>query len=69
MTEFYAYGGGSPVYPPEDNTDDDNSQDPNFIPVPLPPHLSVMVAPTTTNADIISGPPASQGLFFYNSIF
>ena len=71
MGQFYSHGrgtgGGSPLYPPDDQEDDSNTDfwswddgadtGSNFIPVSLPDHLSVMPPPTDVNLDIVRGPP------------
>ena len=67
MGEFFRHGretgGGSPLFPPpDDHQDDDNAEDDdgnNYVPVPLPPHLQVMVPPTEPNLDILQGPNQS----------
>ena len=70
--EFFSHGrgtgGGSPLYPPEDEGDqadeEDNEGDLNYLPVSLPEHLQVMVPPITVNDSILRGPSAIMGKIF-----
>ena len=63
--EFVAHGratgGGSPLYPPEDEEDEDNEGDINYLPVTLPDHFQVRTPPVTVDERILRGPSTNLG--------